>query len=111
MLALMCRAYQERCLAFPTRRVNLHDRCLRGLLHDWKKEEKGEEGISASSMDAVIELLQKAAYSLFLEGKEQFRESELRKKLLAAWPELPLVSWLRDQVDTDPSFLCDSFTA
>jgi hypothetical protein len=46
MLALMCRAYQERCLAFPTRRVSLHDRCLRGLLHDWKKEEKGEEGIA-----------------------------------------------------------------
>jgi predicted NACHT family NTPase len=80
MLALMCRAYQERRLAFPTRRVDLYDRCLRGLLHDWRKEEKGEEEISASSVDAVLELLQKAAYSLFLEGKEQFRELDLRRK-------------------------------
>jgi hypothetical protein len=31
--------------------------------------------------------------------------------LIVLTPEKQLLSWLRDQVDTDPSFLCDSFTA
>jgi hypothetical protein len=48
----------------------------------------------------LLELLQKAAYSLFLEGKEQFRESDLRRKLLAAWPELPLGHELRNRDTT-----------
>jgi len=46
MLTLICRAYQEnqltspRLRGAPTRSVDLYERCLRGLLRDWKEEKE-----------------------------------------------------------------------
>lgn len=85
MLALMCRAYQEKQLAFPTRRVELYDRCLHGLLRDWKIDDKGHERedelVSEAYIEAMIELLQAVSYELFVEGYEQFSPSLLREKM------------------------------
>lgn len=87
MLALLCRAYQETPMAFPTRRVDLYNRCLRGLLRDWQRDQdkwQGDQGrgeISDAYVDAVIEMLQAVVCSLFSEGYEQFSESLLRRKI------------------------------
>ena len=86
MLTLLCRVYQEQPIDFPTRRVDLYSRCLRGLLRDWK-EEKDKRQISDAYVDAVLELLYVVGYSLFSEGYDQFSESLLRTKITA---------WLKD---------------
>jgi len=54
MLALKCRAWSE-CTRtgkpFPSRRVELHDCCLRGLLRDWKiKDDKPDAGDEAGAL-------------------------------------------------------------
>ena len=91
MLALMCRAYQEKQLAFPTRRVELYDRCLRGLLRDWRMDDKWHEGLEVSDayVEAILELLQAVSYTLFAEGYEQFSESVLRTAIVTWLNGLP----------------------
>jgi formylglycine-generating enzyme required for sulfatase activity len=81
MLALMCRAYQHKQLSFPTRRAELYDRCLRGLLHDWQEEKEGEE---VYDVDAMLELLQAVASALFTEQYERFDQSLLRT-IIRTW--------------------------
>jgi HEAT repeat protein len=82
MLTLMCRAFEERKLSFPTRRVELYEQCLRGLLRDWKIEEKGRETISDAQVDGLLDVLRPAGLALLTEGHEQFSESQMRKKVL-----------------------------
>jgi predicted MPP superfamily phosphohydrolase len=85
MLTLLCRTYlesQEKQSDFPTHRVELYDCCLRGLLRDWKGEKEHRE-ISDAYVEAVLELLYTVSYTLFVEGSEQFSESDLRKKIIA----------------------------
>ncbi|MBN1675669.1 MAG: HEAT repeat domain-containing protein [Kiritimatiellae bacterium] len=98
MLTLMCRAWQEggghtRTAGeadakaghdFPSRRVELYERCLRGLLRDWKREDKQQEGVQVSDgwVDAVLEMLGSVSFVLFKEGYEQFSESVLRTKMV-----------------------------
>ena len=84
MLTLLCRTYvecKERRCDFPTHRVELYDRCLRGLLCDWK-EEKEQRDIGNARVEAVLELLRAVSYALFAEGHEQFSESDLRKQVI-----------------------------
>ncbi|MGE0821747.1 MAG: HEAT repeat domain-containing protein [Candidatus Binatia bacterium] len=92
MLALMCRSYQEKQLNFSTRRVDLYDCCLRGLLGDWKydEEERREPKVDEENSEPMLELLQTVGYTLFIEGHEQFRAPLLRKKIgewLATLPQ------------------------
>jgi len=81
-LALLCRTFQETKLAFPMRRVELYEQCLRGLLRDWNREDKGRETISDAYVDGVLEVLRPVSLALFVEGYEQFSESLLREKML-----------------------------
>lgn len=83
MLALMCRAYEDGRNAFPIRRTSLYERCLRGLLKDWK-EEKQQREISGAYVEAVIELLEYLAHRLFVEKYEQFGEPLLRM-IMSEW--------------------------
>jgi len=89
MLSLMCRAYHEKHLDFPARRVALYERCLRGLLRDWKEEKERRE-ISASYVEAMLECLRVVGYTLFAEGCEQFSESRVRTALVPWLHRLPL---------------------
>jgi predicted MPP superfamily phosphohydrolase len=84
MLTLLCRTYlecKEKHCDFPTRRVELYDCCLRGLLRDWREEKEARE-ISDAYVDAVLELLHAVGYTLFVEGYEQFGESDLRRQII-----------------------------
>lgn len=81
MLALMCRACQEEHLTFPTRRVDLYDRCVRGLLRDWRQEKEQRE-VSDAYVEALLEVLRETSYALFSEGYEQFSDVVLRAKML-----------------------------
>jgi len=89
MLTLLCRIWtesKEKKQGFPTRRVELYDRCLRGLLSDWKIDDKGhdkeEVSVTLAYVDAMIDLLQEVGYELFVEGYEQFSPSLLRAKIM-----------------------------
>ena len=81
MLALLCRTYQENPRDFPTRRVELYERCLRGPLRDWK-EVKGHREVTDAYVDALLELLEVTGYELFGQGHEQFTESLLRDAMV-----------------------------
>ena len=92
MLTLMCLAHEEQrrhpaplteWSGVPTRRVQIYALCLRGLLRDWK-EEKERRHISDGYVDAVLEVLAPAAYTLFAGGHEQFDESLLREEVRVA---------------------------
>jgi HEAT repeat protein len=80
MLSLMCRAYQEGQLDFPTRRGDLYDRCLRGLLRDWK-EEKEQPRISDIRLERALWRLAEGAFQLHVDRREQFTEPQLAKAL------------------------------
>lgn len=84
MLTLLCRTYiecQEKRRSFPAQRHELYDYCLRGLLRDWKGE-KEKRGISDAYVEAVLELLRAVGFTLFIEGYEQFGESDLREAII-----------------------------
>ena len=108
MLVLLCRTYQETPQGFPTRRVDLYQRCLRGLLRDWQRDQDkwhGDQGtgeMSDAYVDAVMELLQAVACTLFSEGYEQFSESLLRRTI-KAW--LDSVEQTHELAERNPTLL------
>lgn len=57
--------------AFPTRRVELYEHCLQGLLKLWVEEKKARK-IGALNVKADLNRLAKAAYGLTRKGKELF---------------------------------------
>lgn len=82
MLTLLCRTYiecQEKLCDFPTRRVELYDRCVSGLLRDWK----GEKHLPFNHLKLISTLsrLAEGAFKLHAEQKEQFTEPELAQAL------------------------------
>jgi HEAT repeat protein len=86
MLALLCRVYSQRLESgcdFPSRRVELYDLVLRGLLRDWKGE-KQRRNISEGELNDKLELLSAVSYPLLEEGYEQFSESVLKMKI-SSW--------------------------
>ncbi len=92
MLTLMCRAsIEQQHSSQPakpsdalTRRVSIYSLCLRGLLRDWRVEEK-KEPIREGDVEAILEVLAAAAYALFAGGGyEQFGEDVLREKVRAS---------------------------
>jgi HEAT repeat protein len=94
MLALLCRTYQQGRHQFPTRRAELYDRCLWGVLRDWKQEKQPFVEISNAYVQAVLEVLEKVAFRLFSQDREQFTEAVLRETMkkfldkLKPWNEL-----------------------
>jgi hypothetical protein len=97
MLALMCKEYEKGKLSFPTRRVEIYDRCLRGLLRDWKEEKE----IPPFGTDDIIELLEEVGYALFVENYEQFSEGVLRKKMIPYLDKLKSPNSLHDRSATE----------
>ena len=83
MLSLLCRSYNDNRL-FPTRRVDLYDQCLHGLLHDWKEEDKKQD--ADTQVEAILELLQDVSYTLIAKGWEQCSARELRR-IIHEWLE------------------------
>ena len=83
-------------------------RCLRGLLRDWQRDQDkwhGDQGggeISDAYADAVMEMLQAVAYSLFSDGYEQFSESLLRRTI-KAW--LDSVKRTHELAERNPALL------
>ena len=78
MLALMCRSYKA--ADFRPQRAYLYERCLCGLLGDWKQA-KDNIRISGATISANISLLQKVSYAFFVEGKEKFDERLLLNRI------------------------------
>jgi HEAT repeat protein len=87
MLTLMCKSCEQKHPLFPARRAPLYDRCLRGLLGEWKREEAGQEPVTSAFVDALVEVLRVVGRALFVEGYEQFSVSTLRDKLLPVLQE------------------------
>jgi HEAT repeat protein len=81
MLSFLCLAYNGRASRLPSSRVALYDRCLRGLLREWK-EEREESAVSDAAVAARLELLEAVGYALAADGYDQFNEAELRDRLL-----------------------------
>ncbi len=90
MLTLICRLFaeqprlaatQEARPARFTRRVDIYEQCLRGLVLDWMRDDKRHSAQSAAQVDALLEVLAPVAYVLFAEGREQFNERLLRSKV------------------------------
>jgi len=77
MLSLMCRVLEDRRQGFPLRRVEFYDRCVRGLLREWKEEDK-KQFISVEHVEASIDVLSQIAASL-LPQNPPFEESELSR--------------------------------
>jgi HEAT repeat protein len=114
ILTLMCRAFLEQKLNFPSRRVDLYGRCVWGLLRDWKEEKERRE-IAETEVEMQLGLLADAAVVLFEEGREQFRERDLVRVLIRVESEKEraqlVEGWKRDGLlvrtgqDRDASYL------
>jgi HEAT repeat protein len=87
MLALLCRAYEPGGQEFPVQRGELYERCLWGLLRDWKQT-KGKAADDVV-VKAMLERLQGAAEVLVTEGKQQFTEWELAGAMGFNWNKRP----------------------
>jgi formylglycine-generating enzyme required for sulfatase activity len=95
MLTLMCRLWQKTletaerahrgaspaAVSFPTRRAEIYERCLRGLLVEREGERQGRR-IDDAEVEPVLELLQEVAFELFRERYEQFSGSLLYQKIV-----------------------------
>jgi predicted NACHT family NTPase len=83
MSALICRVFNEskrHTRGIPSRRVGLYDRCLRGLLRDWKEEKQGYR-ISDVQVTSTLSRLAQGALRLHLDSREQFTEVRLAEAL------------------------------
>jgi HEAT repeat protein len=94
MLALICRVWSattssrskadrqnpEPQTRFPTRRVELYDGCLRGLLLEWK-EQRDKWCPTDVKLTALLDRLARGAFELLEQQKEQFTESELAEAM------------------------------
>ncbi|MBM3458543.1 MAG: hypothetical protein FJX77_08440, partial [Armatimonadetes bacterium] len=88
MLALLCAAYERNALAFPTRRGDLYERCLQGLLRDWK-EEKDKTRIPLLQVQALVRLLEGVALRLLERDVEQCGEAEWTAEIEHELTSLP----------------------
>ncbi len=90
MLTLLCRISQDRngknAQRLPTRRTELYESVLRGLLSMWKVYEKKK---SAAYLEPQLEMLRAVAFQFFMTGREQFTQAELSEAILAWLNGLP----------------------
>ena len=73
MLSLLCKVFDEPGTRLPLRRAELYERCLQGLLADWKDQDKRQE-ITLGQVDLTIRRASKAALALY--PLSQFSESK-----------------------------------
>ena len=78
MLALLCRVFADPVRRLPARRADLCDRCLRGLLKDWKREDKAAE---VDDLDVETALSGLGQVALALYPASQFAITEVAEKL------------------------------
>lgn len=89
MLTLMCRVMEEEPERFPTHRVEFYDRCVRGLLRDWKRERDAPAlQVSDAYVDGVIDLVARVALQLSLDGAVQCTASRLSSIVEACQAQL-----------------------
>jgi len=77
MLALMCRVLEERKDHFPLRRVEFYDRCVRGLLREWKEDDK-KHRISVEVVEDSIDVLARVSRAL-LPQSPPYEEGEVSR--------------------------------
>jgi HEAT repeat protein len=78
LLGLLCRVFDDPNPELPLRRGALCDRCLRGLLKDWKREDKTAE---VDDLDVEAALTQLGRLALALYPASQFTITEAAGKL------------------------------
>ena len=105
MLVLLCRAFDDPTRALPLRRGELCERCLHGLLKDWKRDDKAAE-VDDLDVEHIISELGRIALALF--PRSQFSITELRAALGVPYKEArPTIDALIEngilvRTDTDP---------
>lgn len=89
LLAMLCKVFENNQFQLPTRRADLYESCLNGLLRgEWKDS---QPQVSEAYLDAKRELAEELAYHLFDQEKELFYIRDLRaviKKIFEEQPEL-----------------------
>jgi HEAT repeat protein len=79
MLSLLSRMFTaKKAEAFPQTRCEIYERCLRGLLQDWKEEK--QPGVEIEDADAILEALSAIALALPIE-QGAFKRSFLRQQI------------------------------
>jgi HEAT repeat protein len=80
MLSLLSRMFTaKKAEAFSQTRCEIYERCLRGLLQDWKEEK--HPGVEIEDADAILEALSAIALALPIE-QGAFKRSFLRQQIL-----------------------------
>ena len=98
MLLLLCRSFEQSEKTLPARRVELYERCLRGLLGEWQ-EEKSSDEINELTIDTQVEVLGEVAAALFQDGFEQFTETVLSQRLVECNERNPTLRLSRTDLD------------
>ena len=82
MLSLLCKLFDEETNEenFPETRGEIYQRCLIGLLRDWKKENE-RKLISKDELHYRLKFLEKLAFKLFEKQHEQFSETSFTEIL------------------------------
>jgi predicted NACHT family NTPase len=89
LLGLLCKLYWHNELTLPIRRVELYEKCLRGLLsEEWKKEDERRQ-FPEGYVDSKLELAEEIAYRFFIQGKEIFSTRELRQCIIETLSNFP----------------------
>jgi predicted NACHT family NTPase len=81
MLSLLCRVFEETGGTLPSRRAELYERCLKGLLLDWRHEDKRADSreVAEVLVENIIERTAKAAYALY--PQSQFTRLDFANQL------------------------------
>ena len=98
MLLLLCRSFEQSEGTLPARRVELYERCLRGLLGEWQ-EEKSSDEINDLTIDTQVEVLGEVAAALFQEGFEQFTGTVLSQRLVECNKRNPTWGFSRTELE------------
>ena len=82
MLSLLCKLFDEETNEenFPETRGEIYQKCLIGLLRDWKKENE-RKTISDVELTFRLKFLEKLAFKLFEKQHEQFTETSFTEIL------------------------------
>jgi HEAT repeat protein len=91
MLMLLCRTCPE--ADFPSRRSDLYEACLRGLLRDWQIQDKDRYTrirLSDGYIDELTEILGEVSLELYEKGMQEFTERDLARMLKTSLSNLEL---------------------
>ena len=90
MLSLLCKLFDEQTNEehFPETRGEIYQRCLIGLLRDWKKENE-RKTFSDVELTFRLKFLEKLAFKLFEKQYEQFTEASFTE-ILCETMDIPI---------------------